>query len=314
MVRTFHIPSDTGDVPIAANSHTARQLLESYVQPYSFQQLLDHQRPRTTPGVERVEGNVYSRVTVQDETPRILHVEDANDGRHLRVTVTSQTDGDITDDLERLRYLFAIDEDPSFAVAHLSQDPFIGRLATERPWVRDPRSWDPFETSIRIIIGQQISVAAATTISGRIAAGLGQQISTGSDLNRIFPSPEVLANADLSGMGLTERRKTTLQNFSRAVTDGTIDLESSQTLDEMEKHWCTLPGIGPWTAQGAAMRVLGHDDAMPSSDLGVLRSMNRLTKQDFNPKQLENQSRIWRPFRSWAAQHLWQAPEVLRST
>ena len=314
MDRTFHIPSDTGDVPIAANSNTARQLLVSYVQPYSFQQLLDHLRPRTTPGVERVEGNVYSRVTVQDETPRILHVEDANDGRHLRVTVTSQTDGDVTHDLERLRCLFAVDEDPSFAVAHLSQDPFIGRLATERPWVRVPRSWDPFETSIRIIIGQQISVAAATTISGRIAAGLGQQISTGSDLNRIFPSPEVLANADLSGMGLTERRKTTLQNFSRAVTDGTIDLESSQNLDEMEKHWCTLPGIGPWTAQVAAMRVLGHDDAMPSSDLGVLRSMNRLTNQDFNPKQLENQSRIWRPFRSWAAQHLWQAPEVLRST
>ena len=314
MVRTFHIPSDTGEVPIAANSNTARQLLVSYVQPYSFQQLLDHLRPRTTPGVERVEGNVYSRVTVQDETPRILHVEDAKDGRHLRVTVTSQTDGDVTHDLERLRCLFAVDEDPSFAFAHLSQDPFIGRLVTERPWVRVPRGWDRFETSIRIIIGQQISVAAATTISGRIAAGLGQQISTGSDLNRIFPSPEVLANADLSGMGLTERRKTTLQNFSRAVTDGTIDLESSQNLDEMEKHWCTLPGIGPWTAQVAAMRVLGHDDAMPSFDLGVLRSMNRLTNQDFNPKQLENQSRIWRPFRSWAAQHLWQAPEVLRST
>ena len=299
---------------MAPVSNAARQLLVSYVQPYSFQQLLDHLRPRMTPGVERVEGNVYSRVTVQDGAPRILHVEDANDGRHLRVTVTSQTDDDLTEDLERIRYLFAVDEDPSFAVEHLSQDPFIGRLVTERPWVRVPRCWDRFEASIRIIIGQQISVAAATTISGRIAAGLGQQVQTGSDLNRIFPSPEVLANADLSGMGLTERRKTTLRNFSRAVTDGTIDLESSQDLDEMEKHWCTLPGIGPWTAQVAAMRVLGHDDAMPSSDLGVLRSMNRLTNQDFNPKHLKNQSRIWSPFRSWAAQHLWQAPEVLRST
>ena len=299
---------------MAPVSNAARQLLVSYVQPYSFQQLLDHLRPRMTPGVERVEGNVYSRVTVQDGAPRILHVEDANDGRHLRVTVTSQTDDDLTEDLGRIRYLFAVDEDPSFAVEHLSQDPFIGRLVTERPWVRVPRCWDRFEASIRIIIGQQISVAAATTISGRIAAALGQQVPTGSDLNRIFPSPEVLANADLSGMGLTERRKTTLRNFSRAVTDGTINLESSQDLDEMEKHWCTLPGIGPWTAQVAAMRVLGHDDAMPSSDLGVLRSMNRLTNQDFNPKHLENQSRIWSPFRSWAAQHLWQAPEVLRST
>ena len=157
-------------------------------------------------------------------------------------------------------------------------------------------------------------MAAATTISGRIAASLGQQVSTGSDLNRIFPSPEVLANADLNDMGLTERRKATLQNFSRAVTDGTIDLRLSEDLDEMEKHWCTLSGIGPWTAQVAAMRVLGHDDAMPSSDLGVLRAVNRLVNRDFNPKQLENQSRIWRPFRSWAAQHLWQAPEVLGST
>ena len=138
---------------MAPVSNAARQLLVSYVQPYSFQQLLDHLRPRMTPGVERVEGNVYSRVTVQDGAPRILHVEDANDGRHLRVTVTSQTGDDLTEDLERLRYLFAVDEDPSFAVAHLSQDPFIGRLVTERPWVRVPRCWDRFEASIRIIIG-----------------------------------------------------------------------------------------------------------------------------------------------------------------
>ncbi|HJL99168.1 MAG: DNA-3-methyladenine glycosylase [Acidimicrobiales bacterium] len=299
---------------IGATSNNAREALVSYVQPYSFQQLLDHLRPRTTPGVERVEGNIYSRVTVHAGIPRVLQVEDANDGRHLRITTTSQSNDNLTDDLDRLRYLFAVDEDPSFAVAHLSQDPFIGRLVTQRPWVRVPRCWDPFETSIRIIIGQQISVAAATTISGRIAARLGQQVSTGSGLNRIFPSPEILANAELNDMGLTERRKTTLQNFSRAVTDGTIDLRRSEDLDEMEKHWCTLPGIGPWTAQVAAMRVLGHDDAMPSSDLGVLRAVNRLANQDLNTKQLESQANIWRPFRSWAAQHLWQAPEVLGST
>ena len=298
---------------IGANSNIVRETLVSYVQPYSFRQLLDHLAPRTTPGVERVEGNIYSRVTVHAGIPRVLQVEDANDGQHLRITATSRSDDNLMDDLDCLRYLFAVDEDPSFAVAHLSQDPFIGRLVAQRPWVRVPRCWDRFETSIRIIIGQQISVAAATTISGRIAASLGQQVSTGSDLNRIFPSPEVLANADLNNMGLTERRKATLQNFSRAVTNGTIDLRLSEDLDEMEKHWCTLPGIGPWTARVAAIRVFGHDDAMPSSDLGVLRAVNRLVNQDLDPKQLENQSRIWRPFRSWAAQHLWQAPEVLRS-
>ena len=285
-----------------------------YVQPYSFQQLLDHLRPRTTPGVERVEGNIYSRVTVEAGMPTVLRVEDADDGCHLQITVTSQRQGSLENDLERLRYLFAVDEDPSFAVTHLSRDSFIGHLVAERPWVRVPRCWDPFETSIRIIIGQQISVAAATTISGRVANKLGQQVSTGSDLNRIFPSPEVLANADLSGMGLTDRRKTTIQNFARAVVDGTIDFRSSEDLDDIQTRWCALPGIGPWTAQVAAMRVLGHDDAMPSSDLGILRSTHRLTNQKMNTKQLEHQSKVWKPFRSWAAQHLWQAPETPRST
>lgn len=297
-----------------ATPGTGREILVAYVQPYCFQQLLDHLRPRTTPGVEHVEGNTYSRVTFRAGIPRVLQVEDADDGHHLKVTVTSPSDDDLIEDLECLRYLFAVDEDPSFAVTHLSQDPLIGRLVAERPWVRVPRCWDPFETSIRIIIGQQISVAAATTISGRIAVRLGQEVPTGSGLNRIFPSPEVLAEADLREMGLTERRQLTIRNFSRAVADGIIDFKSSQDLGDMEEQWCALPGIGPWTAMVAAMRVFGHDDVMPSSDLGVLRSVNRLAKQELDPKQLETKARVWTPFRSWAAQHLWQPPEVPRSS
>jgi AraC family transcriptional regulator of adaptative response / DNA-3-methyladenine glycosylase II len=299
-------------VNIRPTPKTDREILVEYVQPYSFQQLLDHLRPRTTPGVELVEGNTYCRITVQAGNPRVLQIQDAHDGRHLKVTVTSQSNDNLIGDLERLRCLFAVDEDPSFAVAHLSRDPLIGPLVAERPWVRVPRCWDPFETSIRIIIGQQISVAAATTISGRIAGQLGKHVPTGSGLNRIFPSPEVLADADLTDMGLTERRKTTIRYFSRAVADGVIDLRSSLDLGDMEEQWCALPGIGPWTARVAAMRVFGHDDAMPSSDLGVLRSVNRLAKHELDAKQLENQSRIWKPFRSWAAQHLWQPPEVSR--
>ena len=89
---------------------------------------------------------------------------------------------------------------------------------------------------------------------------------------------------------------------------------TSENLDEIEKKWCALPGFGPWTAQVSAMRVLGHDDAMPSSDLGILRSIDRLTNNNFGAKELASRSTIWKPFRSWVAQHLWQAPEVLRST
>ncbi|HAX05249.1 MAG TPA: hypothetical protein DCX77_06180 [Acidimicrobiaceae bacterium] len=299
---------------LSANSETGQELLVEYVRPYSFQQVLDHLRPRLTPGIEHVEDNIYSRVTVEDGNTKIFRVEDANDGQHLRVIVTSASGDDFTAEIERLRYLFAVDENPALPVAHLSQDSFIGHLVAERPWLRVPRCWDPFETSVRIIVGQQISVAAASTISGRIATQLGLQVPGVCGLNRIFPSAEVLAEADLDGLGLTERRKATIQNFSQAVAEGLIDFKPSENIDEIQERWSVLPGIGPWTAQVSAMRVLGHDDAWPSSDLGILRSINRLTSDELNPKQLEDRSTIWKPFRSWVAQHLWQAPEVLRST
>ena len=155
---------------------------------------------------------------------------------------------------------------------------------------------------------------AATTISGRIAANYGTKVSTGCDLNLVFPSAEVLANTDLSDVGLTERRKTTIRTFARSVLEGSIDFETPKDLQDIERSWCDLPGIGPWTAQVAAMRVLGHNDAMPASDLGILRSVNNIVKQDLNSAELKNQSKVWSPFRSWVAQHLWQAPQVARNS
>ena len=297
-----------------ANKGTSREVLLKYKQPYSFRQLLDHLQPRALPGVEKVDGDTFTRVTSSNGVPGICHVEDAADGLHLRIRTTSQNDDHLASDLERLRFLFAIDEDPSLAVAHLSRDPFIGQLIAQRPWVRVPRCWDPFETSIRIIIGQQISVKAATTISGRIAANYGTKVSTGCDLNLVFPSAEVLANTDLSDVGLTERRKTTIRTFARSVLEGSIDFETPKDLQDIERSWCDLPGIGPWTAQVAAMRVLGHNDAMPASDLGILRSVNNIVKQELSSAELQNQSKVWSPFRSWAAQHLWQAPQGDRNS
>ena len=168
-----------------------------------------------------------------------------------------------------------------------------------------------FASLARIIIGQQISVAAATTISGRITASFGTKVSTGSDLNLVFPSADVLADADLNDVGLTERRKVTIQTFARSVLDGSIDFETPKDLQDIERSWCALPGIGPWTAQVAAMRVLGHNDAMPASDLGILRSVNNIAEQDLSSEALQKQSKVWAPFRSWAAQHLWQAPKSI---
>ena len=287
------------------------ELLARYTPPYSFQQLLNHLRPRATPGLEDVTDTSYRRITHHEGNPRLIQVEDAQDGQHLRVKVHSEHYDDLIDDMERFRTLFAIDENPSQAVGHLSNDSLVGELVAQQPWVRVPRCWDRFETSIRIIVGQQISVAAATTIAGRIVRRFGQQLSHESVLNRTFPSPNELAEADLSGLGFTKQRTNTLRHFAAAVTDGSLDLRVSGTIEEISLRWGALPGIGPWTAQVAAMRILQHNDAMPSSDLGIRRSASRLAGAPIDARDLDNYSAAWRPFRSWASQHLWNASQAV---
>ena len=290
------------------------ELLVRYIQPYSFRQLLRHLTPRATPGIEEVTDGSYRRITNEGGNVRILEVRDAHDGQHLRVQVHSSSYDNLIDDMERLRTLFATDEDPGPAVAHLSDDRLVGGLVAQQPWLRVPRCWDPFEASVRIIVGQQISVAAATTVAGRIAHTLGQRVPNGASLDRIFPSAGDLAEADLDGLGFTHQRKTTLRHFGGAVADGSLDLRMSGTIEEVALRWCALPGIGPWTAQMAAMRILQHNDAMPSSDLGIRRSASRLDGNPISSQELDDRGAPWRPFRSWAAQHLWDSSHLIGGT
>jgi AraC family transcriptional regulator of adaptative response / DNA-3-methyladenine glycosylase II len=290
------------------------ELLVRYIQPYSFHQLLRHLTPRATPGIEEVTDGSYRRITNQGGTARIFEVSDAHDGQHLRVQVHSTSYDNLIDDMERLRTLFATDEDPGPAVAHLSDDRLVGELVAQQPWLRVPRCWDPFEASVRIIVGQQISVAAATTVAGRIAHTLGQRVPNCASLDRIFPSAGDLAEADLNGLGFTHQRKTTLRHFAGAVADGSLDLRMSGAIEEVALRWCALPGIGPWTAQMAAMRILQHNDAMPSSDLGIRRSASRLVGNPISSQELDDRCAPWRPLRSWAAQHLWDSSHLIGGT
>ena len=302
-----HPINDSKPNPTSRSLNSSIKLLLKYVQPYSFNQLLQHLRSRVTPGIEEVtDSGLYRRVVSHKGKARIIEVSDANDEQHLAVQVHSASYDNLIDDMERLRTLLAIDEDPNPTVTHLSNDRLVGRSVAKQPWLRVPRCWDPFETSVRIIVGQQISVAAATTITGRIAHTLGVQVSPGGPLNRVFPPAAVLAEANLKGFGLTDKRAMTLRHFATAVADRSLDLRLTGAIEEVISRWCTLPGIGPWTAHMAAMRVLSHNDAMPSSDLGIRRNASRLLGSSISSKDLDDRSVSWRPFRSWAMQHLWE--------
>jgi 3-methyladenine DNA glycosylase/8-oxoguanine DNA glycosylase len=151
---------------------------------------------------------------------------------------------------------------------------------------------------VRTILGQQVSVAAATTISGRLVARCGETLAApDGGLTHVFPSAAVLATADLGGLGLTARRAATVRSFAAAVHNGQLDLDAPLGLDDFVARAVALPGIGPWTAQYVAMRACGEPDGFPASDLGLKHAAPGV--------DLGRCSESWRPWRAYAALHLW---------
>ena len=291
--------------------------------PYDFGTFVAHQECRAIPGTEAVAdgetGPTYARSFNACGHPGIAEVTAPPDGdEHLQLRLHLPTYDSIIDAVSRVRALLGTDEDPAPAARALGDDLVIGPLVRTAPGLRVPRSWDRFETAVRIIVGQQISLAAASTLSGRIAERFGTPIDPVLEccddvlvpLTHLFPGAATLASAGgtgFAGLGLTQQRIDTIVGFSQAVVDGELDLTAADTLDATVAQLCELPGIGPWTAHLIAMRVFGHDDAFPASDLGLRRSAERLVGHPVSARELEALAENWRPYRSWAAQHLWHA-------
>ena len=291
--------------------------------PYDFGTFVAHQDCRSIPGVEAVAadetGPTYVRSFSACGHPGIAEVAaPPSGGDSLQLRLHLPTYDSIIDAVSRVRALLGTDEDPAPATAVLGDDPVIGPLVRTTPGLRVPRSWDRFETAVRIIVGQQISLAAASTLSGRIADRFGTPIDPVLEccddvlvpLTHLFPGAATLASAaeaGFAGLGFTQQRIATIVGFSQAVADGELDLTAIDTLDATVSRLCELPGIGPWTAHLIAMRVFGHDDAFPASDLGLRRTAERLVGHPVSARELEALAESWRPYRSWAAQHLWHA-------
>lgn len=286
------------------------ELLVPYLPPYDFDQMLRHLAPRAVPGVEAVADRTYRRSIDSCGHPGVAEMSDAGDGEHLRLRLHLPTFDSIIDAVEHCRVLFAVDEEPGVP-AELLADPDLGPIARCRPAFRVPRSWNRFETAVRIIVGQQISVAGASTMMGRLVQRLGTPFDSGrDDLGWLFPTPETVAGGDLAELGFTGRRMATITTFARAVADGAIDLHATGAIGDVVDTLCELPGIGPWTAHMLAMRVMGHDDAMPASDLGLLRGLGHLRGTERpSATELSDAAHRWRPHRSTAAQLLWTAAD-----
>lgn len=270
--------------------------------PFNWPAMLAFFRLRAIPGVEVVDGWTYRRTIVVAGAAGWLSVSPEPGGEALGLTLAVPP-GAAGDVAARVRRLFDLDADYPAMRRRLAADPLLGGLLSATPGLRLPGAWDPFEFAVRAVLGQQISVKAATTIAGRVAQTFGAPLETGwGGLDRVFPSAAALASADLSGLGLTQRRSQTLANLaSDAAADPSL-LVPAGGVDAFIERFCRLPGIGPWTAQYVALRALGEPDAFPASDLGIMKALGLSRARDVLAR-----AEPWRPWRGYAAVHLWHS-------
>jgi AraC family transcriptional regulator of adaptative response / DNA-3-methyladenine glycosylase II len=263
--------------------------------------MLAYFRARAIPGVEHVTEDAYRRSVVVDGRGGVLELSRDGPGR-LRLRVL----GGPVDAAERARRIFSLDAPAERAAEALGGDPVIGPLVAARPGLRVPGTWDPFETGIRAIIGQQVSVAGANTIIGRLVARFGSGLREVDRLgvSHTFPTAHELAVADLRGLGLPGARAAAIAAFAAAVERGEVRLDGTMTLDELTRAITAVRGLGPWTAHYIALR-LGEPDAFPANDLGLRRALEHVAPAERRP--LPDLAEAWSPWRATAAIHLWQA-------
>jgi AraC family transcriptional regulator of adaptative response / DNA-3-methyladenine glycosylase II len=223
----------------------------------------------------------------------------------VRATVSSSLAPVLAEVVARLRGLFDLDAHPSSIDAALAHDALLAPLVKARPGVRLVGAFDGFETALRAVLGQQVSVKGATTLSGRLAAKLGTPVVTPfPELSLAWPSAKAVANVDASFLarhvGLPAKRAATIVALARAADAGELCLERHADRDETLARLDALPGIGDWTAQYLAMRVLGWPDAFPASDLGLLRALGVS-----DARRARVRAEAWSPWRAYAAMRLW---------
>ncbi len=274
-----------------------------YRPPFDWDAILSFLAGRAIAGVEVAGNNTYKRTVSLNRSKKFYQgwIEVSHQAKKSQLLVHMPTDlaPVAAVILARIKHLFDTDCQPDIVAAHL------GPLAASNPGLRVPGVFDGFEMSVRAVLGQQISVKAATVIAGRLAATFGPPISTPhAGLTTIFPPPAVLANAslqDLIGCGLYSKRAETIQSLARACVDGlylTPQADISSTIATLK----ALPGIGEWTAQYIALRALAWPDAFPHTDYAVKKVLG-----EQNPTKVLELAKPWQPWRAYATMHLWQS-------
>lgn len=279
-------------------------------QPFHKQGLLDFLGARAIGGVEFVEGDVYARVMSLPHGTGVVRLTLHDDHVDCRLELADLRDTAVA--VERCRSLLDLDADPVAIAEILAADPALAPLVAAAPGLRLPGQIDGFEVAVRAIVGQQVSVAGARTILGRFAQTYGSpvdfELAAEHGLTHAFASAEALAEADPTSLSMPTSRARALIGLAQAVADGKIDLDPGADREGTRADLIALTGIGPWTADYISMRALANPDVLLETDLIIRRTLDALglTVED---------TEHWRPWRSYAAMHLWRASvDILRSS
>lgn len=277
----------------------------AYRPPLNWASLSGFLASRGALATERLDGQAYVRSVQIGNTLGWLRAQPRPGSHQIAVQLSASLLPHTAALLPRLRHLFDLDANPTAIDAHLQCAPLLAPWVARSPGLRIPGCLDGFDVALRAVLGQQISVKAATTVYGRFADFFGAVVSTPFEgLKRCTPTAEVLADStqpSLIERGLTRRRADTILALARAVADGQLRLDPGQDRAAVRETLLALPGIGPWTAEYVALRALGDCDALPDSDLGLYKAVGVQ-----RPQELRAAAESWRPWRGYAALHLWQ--------
>jgi AraC family transcriptional regulator of adaptative response / DNA-3-methyladenine glycosylase II len=302
------VPARAGPVPPGTIT-----LRLPYRAPCDVASLLRFFEARAVPGVEEVVGQVYRRTLRLPHATGVVELSDG--GGHVACRLRLDDLRDLGTAVGRCRRLLDLDADPVAVAQLLGADPLLGALVRECPGRRVPRTVDGAELAMRAVLGQQISVAGARTLAGRLAARYGEPLTAADGgLTRLVPEPAALAEADPRDLGMPARRAGTLTCVARALAAGELALDPGVDRRAAAVALRALPGIGPWTSAYIALRALGDPDAFPSSDLGLRKAAGRLGAlgawgDPTRSAALARLAECWRPWRSYAAEYLWSTLE-----
>ncbi|MFC6704135.1 AlkA N-terminal domain-containing protein [Flexivirga alba] len=287
----------------AGNAWHHLQLRLPFRRPLRVDNLFGHLVATAVPGVEEWRDGAYRRTMQLPHGPAVVALRPDDGFVAARVWLRDLADLPVA--ISRCRWLLDLDADPEAIDAHLAADPMLAPLVAGAPGRRVPRTVDGVELALRLVLGQQISTRAARTHAARLVQAYGEPIDDpDGGLTATFPEAAVLATASDETLAMPQSRRATLRGLAAALADGAIDVSTSANWDDTRRDLLALPGIGPWTVEGVAMRALGDPDAFLATDLGVRQAMSRLGIPD-SGRAAHTASEPWRPWRAYAVQHLW---------